>query len=185
MLAVGVPSGHEGMKQLTGKALSDFLERDEHPPRDVVFVLQDVEDPVNVGAAFRIADACGAREIVLSGTSPCPPHPTIAGIGRGTHRRVPWCYTRTAREGIQSYRDRGFRAYALEVTAESLPYHSITYPAKLCLVVGSEYHGVTKRTLAACDVALYIPMYGKIGSLNVHVALAVVAFHILHTQAPA
>ena len=63
-----------------------------------------------------------------------------------------------------------------------MPYHQIQYPEKICLVVGNEHHGVTKRTLAACDQAVYIPMYGKIHSLNVHVALGIVAYHSLHSH---
>ena len=53
---------------------------------------------------------------------------------------------------------------------------------KVCVIVGNEYHGVTRRTLDACDHAIYLPMYGKIESLNVHVALGIAAYHILHSQ---
>lgn len=168
------------MKQLKGATLKHFLKRAERPAVDLVLLLQDVEDPVNVGAAFRIADACDARELVLSGTTPTPPDQTIHGVGRGTHRRVPWRYEKDAEHAVREYREEGYTACALEVTPESVPYHEVEYPSRVCLVAGSEYHGVTKRTLAACDMAIYIPMYGKIGSLNVHVALAVAAYHVLH-----
>ncbi|MBW7959175.1 MAG: tRNA methyltransferase, partial [Candidatus Promineofilum sp.] len=53
---------------------------------------------------------------------------------------------------------------------------------KTCLVVGHEDHGITKATLAACDSAVFLPMYGKGLSLNVHVALAVVLYHIRHSE---
>lgn len=168
------------MKQLTGKPLKDFLKQTERPAVDLVFVLQDVEDPVNVGAAFRIADACDVRELVLTGLSPCPPNPTIAGIGRGTHRRVQWSYTKYASDAIEGFKDRGYAGCAVEVTPDSVPYYEGEYPDKLCLIVGNEYHGVTRRTLAVCDMAIYIPMYGKIRSLNVHVALGIAAYHVLH-----
>ena len=68
-----------------------------------------------------------------------------------------------------------------EITAASVPYNETEYPDKLCLIVGHEDHGVTKRTLAACDMTVYIPMYGKGASLNVHVSLGVAAYHILHS----
>lgn len=151
------------------------------PSVALVFVLQDVEDPVNVGAAFRIADACGVREIALTGISAHPPHPTIAGIGRGTHRRVPWYTTKYAADAVKKYREAGYVACALEVASDAVPYHTMTYPEKVCLIVGNEYRGVSQRTLDACDLAIYLPMYGKVSSLNVHVALAVATYHILHT----
>ena len=170
------------MKQLAGKALKDFLKNDDRPPIDVAIVLQDVADPVNVGAAFRISDACGATELVLTGLSPIPPDPTIHGVGRGTHRRVRWSYVKDASEALQRLRGEGYACYALEVSSNAVPYHQVDYPDKVCFVAGNEHHGVTNRTLAQCNGAIYIPMYGKIRSLNVHVALAIVSYHALHRR---
>ncbi len=170
-------------KQLGGKALKDFLKQRGRPDVDLAFALQDVEDPVNVGAAFRIADACGVSELILTGLSPYPPNATIAGVGRGTHRRVPWSYTRDAAEALNRLKREGYTTCALEVSSNARPYDAIDYPEKVCIVAGNEHHGVTKRTLAACDLAVFVPMYGKIRSLNVHVALAVVAYHVLHCHA--
>ncbi|MEJ7653543.1 MAG: TrmH family RNA methyltransferase [Chloroflexia bacterium] len=98
---------------------------------------------------------------------------------QGAHRRVPWRYEETAADEITSLRSRGYTAFALETTPDARPYHEVEYPDKVCLIVGNEHHGVTKRTLEACDAAIYIPMFGKMQSLNVHVALAVVAYHCL------
>ena len=168
------------MKQLNRKALTNFLRQLERPKTELVFILQDVEDPINVGAAFRIADGCGVREIVLTGVSPCPPHPSIAGIGRGTHRRLNWSYTKYAADAIETLKAQGYKSCALEVASGAVPYYEVDYPDKVCLIVGNEYHGVTRRTLDACDLAIFIPMYGKIESLNVHVALGIAAYHILH-----
>lgn len=170
------------MKQLRDKTLKKFLKQTGAPAVDLVFVLQDVEDPVNVGAAFRIGDACGVSEIVLAGITAQPPHPTIAGIGRGTHRRVPWDTTKYAADAVNKYKEDGFSTYAVEVTSDSEPYNTVEYPEKVCLIVGNEYRGVSNRTLDVCDYSIYLPMYGKIGSLNVHIALAVSAYHILHNS---
>jgi tRNA (guanosine-2'-O-)-methyltransferase len=168
------------MKQLIGKPLKDFLRKDERPSGNLAFVLQDVDDPVNVGAAFRIADACDARALVLAGSTPRPPNETIHGVGRGTHRRVPWSYSERTDEALLDLKARGYRVYAVEVTGDAVPYYAAAYPESVCLVVGNEHHGVTRRTLAACDAAIYIPMYGRIRSLNVHVALGIAAYHVLH-----
>jgi tRNA (guanosine-2'-O-)-methyltransferase len=147
----------------------------------MVFILQDVEDPVNVGSAFRIADACGVNQIILTGVSARPPHKLIQKTGRGLDRQIPWRYAEQAADAIAELKTQGYTSCALEITVESAPYYGVEYPGKLCLVVGHEDHGVTRRTLAACDMLIFIPMYGKGVSLNVHVSLAVVAFHILHS----
>ena len=169
------------MKQLRGKPLKNFLKRAERPDRELIFILQDVEDPVNVGSAFRIADAAGVREIILTGISARPPHPLIRKVGRGRDRRVQWSYVEHAADAILALKSRDYISCALEITAASALYNQTEYPDKLCLIVGHEDHGVTKRTLAACDMTIYIPMYGKGASMNVHVSLGIAAYHILHS----
>src|ERR687883_366426 len=74
---------------------------------------------------------------------------------------------------------------AIEIASGAQPYYAVDYPRKVCLVVGNEYHGVTRRTLDACDAAIFLPMYGKIESLNVHVALGIASYHILHSRVTA
>ncbi len=170
------------MKQLKGKALKDFWRQMERPNIEVAFILQDVQDPVNVGAAFRIGDACGVSEIVLTGTSPEPSDALLGAFSRGMHRRIAWRYEKQATDAIASLQAQHYTCFALEVTPDATPYQAVEFPNKVCLIVGNEYHGVTRKTLAACDLATYIPIYGKIESLNVHVALGVVAFHVLHGQ---
>ncbi len=168
------------MKQLRDKSLKDFLKQVRPPERELVFILQDVQDPVNVGAAFRIADACRVKELILTGISAQPPHPLVRKVARGKHRRVQWRYIEQAADAIVSFKADGYVSYALEITAESIRYDAADYPDKVCLVVGHEDHGVTKRTLAACDMYIFLPMYGKGASLNVHVSLGIAAYHILH-----
>jgi tRNA (guanosine-2'-O-)-methyltransferase len=77
----------------------------------------------------------------------------------------------------------GYQNVAVELTAEAAPYFDHDYTQKTCLIVGHEDHGVTRATLELCDSAVFVPMYGKGLSLNVHVALGIVAFHVLHSAA--
>ncbi|MEZ4865955.1 MAG: TrmH family RNA methyltransferase [Caldilineaceae bacterium] len=172
------------MKQLRGKALKKLWKQFERPARELCFVLNDVEDPVNVGAAFRIGDGCGVNEIILTGVSPLPTDELLGAVSRGLHRRIPWRYEKLASDALTQVREQGYLTCALEATTEAVPYHEFVYPDKVCLVVGNEYHGVTRQALEHCDAAIYIPMYGKIKSLNVHVALGVAAFHVLHCSQP-
>ena len=168
------------MKQLRRKPLKDFLKQVKSPERELVFILQDVQDPINVGSAFRIADACRVKELILTGISAQPPHPLVRKVARGKHRRVQWRYIEQAADAIVSLRAGGYTSFALEITAQSIRYDAVDYPDKVCLIVGHEDHGVTKRTLAACDSVIFLPMYGAGASLNVHVSLGVAAYHILH-----
>jgi len=170
------------MKQLRGTPLKRFLRTLPPPPTpvDLVVVCQSVAYPVNVGSIFRIADALGVTRVVLAGITPTPPHPTISKVGRDKDRDVAWEYVERPEEALARLRDEGYWLAALEITAESEPYYAVDYPDRVALVVGNEDHGVTRASLALCNRAIYVPMYGKGKSLNVHISLGVVGYHLLH-----
>lgn len=174
------------MKPLIGTDLKRFLrdyKREHKPAHDLVALLQSVEYPANVGSIFRAADGAGMSELVLTGITPTPPHPTIDKVGRFKSLKVPWRYEQNPVQAIAALKADGYHIVAVELTDTAVPYHTFAYPQKTCLVVGHEDHGVTKATLAACDTAVFLPMYGKGRSLNVHVALSIVLYHILHSRA--
>ena len=160
-----------------------FMRAQPKPEHTLAFLLANVEDPVNVGSAFRIADALKA-ELILAGITARPPHKLISKVGRGKDTRVPWRTHDDILEAIKTAQADDYRVLAVEITDAAAPYHRTRYPERVCLMVGHEDHGVPKKALHAADGAIFIPMYGKGASLNVHVALAVTAFQVMHT-APA
>lgn len=173
------------MRPLIGTELKRFLRdyrRANSPTTDLVVLLQSVEYPANVGSIFRLADGAGVNELILTGITPTPPNATIDKVGRYKSLRLPWRYEADPLVAITGLRDKGYTIVAVELTDDAVPYHEYRYPDKTCLVVGHEDHGITKATLAACDAAVFLPMYGKGLSLNVHVALAVVLYHIRHSE---
>lgn len=173
------------MRPLVGTDLKRFVRdfRRAHPPNhDLIALLQSVEYPANVGSIFRLADGAGVSELVLTGITPTPPNATIDKVGRYKSLRLPWRYEADPLVAIDILRDKGYGIIAVELTDEATPYYDYPYPEKTCLVVGHEDHGVTKATLSACDAAVFIPMYGKGLSLNVHIALAIILYHIRQRQ---
>ncbi len=143
-------------------------------------VCQSVAYPVNVGSVFRIADALDVQDLCLTGITPTPPNPKISKIARGKERRVPWRYVERPESALEELKGQGYWIAALEITDECQPYYAVDVPGKVALVLGNEDHGITRTCLALCDAALFVPMYGKGQSLNVHVSLAVVGYHLLH-----
>lgn len=172
---------------LRGTALKRFNRAARRAARDagraVTFVLENVNYPVNVGSVFRIADGCGAA-VVLTGTTPDPTSPTAAKVARGHHEHVGWHRAGDAVDAIRALKADGWWVAALELTADSVPYHVVDYPRRVAFVLGNEDHGVTRRALAVCDAAVYIPMLGRGASLNVHVAAAVVAYRACFPTGP-
>lgn len=152
----------------------------QHPPqKHLAFLLQDWQDGYNVGGMFRVAAACGARELVLVGRTPTPPHPMIGVTSMGMHRRVPFRRFERWSEAVPVLRGEGYSLIAVEVAEAAEHYMAFEYPHKTCLVLGSEGAGIGGNLIRGCDAAVYIPMYGKGRSLNVHVAGAIVAFELM------
>lgn len=175
------------MRPLVGTDLKRFIRdyRRAHPnPYQLVALLQSVEYPANVGSIFRLADGAGVSELILTGITPTPPNATIDKVGRFKSLRLPWRYESDPVVAINELKSRNFHVVALELCDSAVPYHDYDYPTKTCLVVGHEDHGITKATLSTCDGAIFLPMYGKGLSLNVHVALAIVLYHIVHSTSP-
>jgi 23S rRNA (guanosine2251-2'-O)-methyltransferase len=170
------------MKQLRGTPLKRFLRTLPPPPSpaELIILCQSVAYPVNVGSIFRIADALDAAEVVLTGITPTPPHPKISKVARDKDQRVPWRYVERPEAALEELKAQGFWIAALEVTTDCQPYYAVDYAPRVALVLGNEDHGVTRACLALCDAAIYVPMYGKGRSLNVHVSVAVVGYHLLH-----
>jgi 23S rRNA (guanosine2251-2'-O)-methyltransferase len=102
----------------------------------------------------------------------------VAKVGRNKQRVVPWRYEKDAAVALAGLKEVGYRIFALEIAEGCRPYYEIDWPEQTCLVIGHEDHGITRATLSQCDEAVFVPMWGKGLSLNAHVALAVVLYHI-------
>ena len=158
---------------------------EQYPPQvELAFLLQSMVDPRNVGSLFRIADSCGARELVFTGRTPVPPDEEIDRTSRGHDRRVPWRRIPRIDQAASCLKEEGYHLVALEMAQGTRCYLDYPYPPKVCLVLGNESKGVYPATLQHCDGAVFVPMHGKGPSMNVHVAAALVAYHAMIGGAP-
>ena len=168
------------MKQIRSKTgiRKVFKEyKDQRNPIDLVILLQDWDDPYNVGGMFRVADACGVSELILTGKTPqVGESPPISVTSMGAHRRVAWRHIDRPLDACATMKEEGYSLVAVEVAEGAEHYMSFEYPEKCCLVLGNEGAGVYGSVMKLCDGAVFIPMAGKGRSLNVHVAAALVAF---------
>ncbi len=152
-----------------------------HPPQvEIAFLLQDWSDAYNVGGLFRVADSCGAKHVYMSGKTPQPEEsPMIPVTSMGHHRRVPYSHHRVHEEAALAAINDGWTLVAVEITDEAACYTEFPFPPRTCLVLGNEQTGTYPSVLKHCAGAVYIPMYGKGKSMNVHVSAAIVAFQAM------
>ncbi|MFZ4507288.1 MAG: TrmH family RNA methyltransferase [Fimbriimonas sp.] len=151
---------------------------------EIAIMLQDWSDGYNVGGMFRVADACGASMMIFSGRTPVD-DPQIGVTSLGHHRRIPVQRIERNEEAAIWAKEQGFSLVTVEIAEGAVPYTEYEWPAKVCLVLGNEQQGVYTSVAKHRDAAVFIPMFGKGRSMNVHVSAAVVAFHVRLLGGPA
>ena len=140
-----------------------------------VVILEDIVDHTNVGAAFRSAAALGVDAVIVTPRCADPLYRRAIRVSMGTVFQVPWTRIPDWPSGIDSLRAQGFTvaAFALGERAVDLDILAADPPERLAMVLGTEGDGLSRHTVAACDLEVRIPMAGGVDSLNVAAASAV------------
>jgi tRNA (guanosine-2'-O-)-methyltransferase len=136
-------------------------------------LLDSVGQPFNVGSIIRTAAALDVEQVWLCGSTASPGHPSARKTALGTDRLLVVEQVPTAAEAAKAAAADGFRVVAIELASEAVPLHEAPLSGDICLAVGNEDHGCSAALLAAADVIAYIPLPGKVGSLNVAAAAAI------------
>lgn len=156
------------MKRKALESVDDVLKR----CRNIV-VLDDVENPTNIGAIFRSAAALGADCVLLTAGCADPLYRRAARVSMGTVFQVDWTYA--GNDVITKLKKSGFNTMALALSDDSIDLGSVPingYERK-AVVMGNEDHGISKEFLEECDSVIKIPMKAGVDSLNVAAASAV------------
>ena len=138
-----------------------------------VCVLEDIQNPTNVGAIFRSAAALGMDAVLLTPACSNPLYRRSCRVSMGTVFQVPWAYL--GENWVEDLRELGFKTAAMALSDDSV---SIDAPClreeeKLAVVLGTEGDGLKQTTITSCDYTVKIPMYHGVDSLNVAAASAV------------
>lgn len=138
-------------------------------------VLEDVVDHTNVGAVFRAAAAMGVDAVLVTPRCADPLYRRSVRVSMGTVFQVPWARITPWPGALDRLRDSGFTVAALALTDDAVDLDEFArrLPDRLVLMLGTEGDGLSRRSVAAADVAVRIPMAGGVDSLNVASAAAV------------
>ena len=141
----------------------------------LVVVLDGVEDPHNLGAIIRTANAAGANAVVIPERRAAGVTPVVAKAAAGALEHVPLVKVTNINRALESLKEDGFWIYGLDERGET-SYDKCEYNAPTAFVLGGEGHGLHAQTRKHCDVLISIPMSGAIPSLNVSVTAGVILF---------
>ena len=152
--------------------LAGVMARGEVP---LFILLDELEDPHNLGAILRTSDAAGAHCVLIPKRRACPLNATVAKTSAGAVEYVPVAQIGNIAQTIRSLKKAGFWVVGADMDgAENFYEANLTGP--LLLIVGSEGKGMGRLTKEQCDFLVKIPMHGRINSLNASVACSLLLY---------
>lgn len=146
-----------------------------------ILVLDEIEDPHNVGALIRSAEAAGAHGVIITKHHSAMLNQTVAKTSAGASVHLPAAKVTNLAQTIDELKRAGLWIVGTTPESEKL-YTEVDYKSPVAVVVGSEGKGMRKLISEKCDFLVRIPMYGKIDSLNASVAGALVMFEVARAR---
>ena len=157
---------------LTERDLSTFDWADDA----IVVMLDGVEDPQNLGAAARSAEASGVSMLITRTRRSAPVTPAAVRASAGALSHLPHARVANLTRAVERLHDAGFTVAGLDERADDTIYDRPCPDGRLALVVGNEGAGMSRLVREHCDLLVSLPMRGKVGSLNAAASLAAVLY---------
>lgn len=152
------------------RVLSDWEGKDP-----ILILLDGLEDVRNLGAIVRTAECAGAAAVLLPKHKSPPVTAAAMKTAAGAFAYLPVCQTGNIRQTLEGLKEKGFWVVGADMDGESL-YYNADLKGPLVIVMGAEGKGVSPLTRKLCDFCVRIPMKGKVSSLNVSVAAALLIY---------
>lgn len=151
--------------------------------RHGLFILLDqLEDPHNLGAILRTADAVGADGVIFRRTHAVGLTPTVAKVSAGAIDTVKCCAVTNLSRALETLQKNGWWAVGTDMNGED--YRTLNYDFNTVLIIGNEGEGISRLIREKCDYVISLPMVGKIESLNASVSAGILMYQIFASRNP-
>jgi 23S rRNA (guanosine2251-2'-O)-methyltransferase len=168
------------MEELNRPSVETYKEGEKTP---LVFVLDDVRSALNVGSAFRTADAFGCEEVILCGFTAQPPHREIMKTALGSTESVAWRHFSETQDALDALHTEGYILVAVEQAYGAIFLseidNKVNFGQKYALIFGNEVEGVSDAGMEMADFVVEIPQFGTKHSLNISVSVGIVAWEFV------
>ncbi len=180
------PKGHQGIAvKVSEKGYMDLYELLNIPEKrnEIPFflILDCIEDPGNVGAILRSADAAGVHGVIVQEHRSAGLGPAVSKASAGALEYVPVSQISNIKHAISEMKEREITIIGAESGSGNMPW-DVDFSVPAGIVIGSEGRGLRKTVAEKCDFVVSIPMKGRVNSLNVSVASAVLMFEVLRQR---
>lgn len=145
-----------------------------------LLLLDELQDPQNLGALIRTADAAGVHGILLPKRRSCPLNAVVAKISAGAVEYVPVIQIGNIVQQLKDLKKQGFWVAGADMDGE--PYTKVNLTGPLVLVIGAEGKGLGRLVKENCDIIVSLPMQGGVNSLNAAAAGAVLMYEVVRQR---
>ena len=161
--------------------VSDILKKaEEKGEAPFVFILDNIEDPHNLGAIIRTANLAGAHGVIIPKRRAVGLTATVARTSAGALNYTPVAKVTNISNTIEDLKKQGMWFVCADMDGEVMYNHNLIGP--IGLVIGNEGEGVSRLVKEKCDYIASIPMKGDIDSLNASVAAGILAYEIVRQR---
>jgi 23S rRNA (guanosine2251-2'-O)-methyltransferase len=164
------------------RSLEDLLETVSTIAAPFLLILDGIEDPHNLGAILRTAEAAGVHGVILPERRASGLTATVAKSSAGAIEHLSVTRVVNLSQAIERLKEARFWIYGLDVKAKQ-DFRELDYGGPVAFVVGGEGRGVRPLVAKHCDGRIRIPMQGKVGSLNASVATGILLYEVLRQRA--
>ena len=147
---------------------------------DFVVLLEDVQDPRNLGALLRVCEGAGVGRVLIRDRGSAPVTPTVAKTSAGASEWLAVERVTNSATEIERLKAEGFWVYGTDPDGE--PPWEIDLKGKVALLFGGEEKGLRARTRQICDRMIGLPMRGRVGSLNIATSAAAVLYEAVRQR---
>ncbi|HHT48207.1 MAG TPA: 23S rRNA (guanosine(2251)-2'-O)-methyltransferase RlmB [Firmicutes bacterium] len=172
----GVLALAEPLSTVTTDDLLARARRQEETP--LLFLLDGVEDPHNLGSIIRTAEVGGAHGLLLPERRSAGLNATVLKASAGAGNYLPVAMVKNTVRGIEELKTKGCWVIGADQNGADLWTTTFDLTLPLCLVLGSEGKGISRLAKEKCDLLLRIPMWGRVSSLNVSVAAGILLYEV-------
>ena len=150
------------------------------PDPDLVVLLEDVQDPRNLGAVLRVCEGAGVGQVLIRDRGSAPITPAVAKTAAGASEWLPIERITNSAATLEALKQAGFWAYGSDPEGE--PPWRLDLTGKVVLCFGGEEKGLRHRTRTLCDATIGLPMRGRLASLNIATAAAAILYEALRQR---
>lgn len=167
------------LEPLSEKLIPSLIDNLTHPA--LIMVLDSIQDPHNLGACLRTAEATGVDFVITPKRGSVGLTPTVGKVASGAAEMMSFIQVTNLARTLALMRDKGIWIYGTVIESEQTIYHTdLTSPT--ALIFGSEEKGLRRLTRHACDGLISIPMLGVVSSLNVSVSAGVCLYEAIRQR---